>query len=107
MGSIFFFSFLERDAFDALFDNAPEKLNVVKKVLYMQFNFCKIMTALKVLYSKVHEVIATDFPQSKPIYLISKLLFLTCDFLFSCTYSMFREYPAVCTYIIHELSLWF
>ena len=32
MGSIFFFSFLERDAFDALFDNAPEKLNVVKKV---------------------------------------------------------------------------
>ena len=24
---------LERDAFDALFDNAPEKLNVVKKVL--------------------------------------------------------------------------
>ena len=23
---------LERDAFDALFDNAPEKLNVVKKV---------------------------------------------------------------------------
>ena len=24
--------FLERDAFDALFDNAPEKLNVVKKV---------------------------------------------------------------------------
>lgn len=28
----FFFSFLERDAFDALFDNAPEKLNVVKKV---------------------------------------------------------------------------
>ena len=66
----FFCSFLERDAFDALFDNAPEKLNVVKKVLYMQFNFCKIMAALKVLYSKVHEVIATDFPQSKPIYLI-------------------------------------
>ena len=32
IGSIFFFSFLERDAFDALFDNAPEKLNVVKKV---------------------------------------------------------------------------
>jgi len=24
---------LERDAFDALFDNAPEKLNVVKKVI--------------------------------------------------------------------------
>ena len=68
MGSIFFFSFLERDAFDALFDNAPEKLNVVKKVT--QFNFCKIMAALKVLYSKVHEVIATDLPQSEPIYLI-------------------------------------
>ena len=32
IGSVFFFSFLERDAFDALFDNAPEKLNVVKKV---------------------------------------------------------------------------
>ena len=31
-GLNFFFSFLERDAFDALFDNAPEKLNVVKKV---------------------------------------------------------------------------
>ena len=70
ISSVFFFSFLERDAFDALFDNAPEKLNVVKKVLYMQFNFCEIMAALKVLYSKVHEVIATDFPQSKPIYLI-------------------------------------
>lgn len=26
---------IERDAFDALFDNAPEKLNVVKKVLYL------------------------------------------------------------------------
>ena len=26
----------------------------------MQFNFCEIMAALKVLYSKVHEVIATD-----------------------------------------------
>ena len=52
MGSIVFFTFLERDAFDALFDNAPEKLNVVKKVLYMQFNFCEIMAALKVLYSK-------------------------------------------------------
>ena len=36
----------------------------------MQFNFCEIMAALKVLYSKVHEVIATDLPQSKPIYLI-------------------------------------
>ena len=69
MGSIFFFSFLERDAFDALFDNAPEKLNVVKKV-YAIFNFCEIMAALKVLYNKkVHDVIATDLPQSKPIYL--------------------------------------
>ena len=28
-----FLLILERDAFDALFDNAPEKLNVVKKVL--------------------------------------------------------------------------
>ena len=28
-----FLFILERDAFDALFDNAPEKLNVVKKVL--------------------------------------------------------------------------
>ncbi len=25
--------YLERDAFDALFENAPEKLNVVKKVI--------------------------------------------------------------------------
>ena len=61
MGSIFFCSFLERDAFDALFDNAPEKLNVVKKVLYiMQFNFSEIMAALKVLVrcNKVHEAIA-------------------------------------------------
>ena len=56
----FFCSFLERDAFDALFDNAPEKLNVVKKVLYMQFNFGEIMAALKVpvRYNKVHEAIA-------------------------------------------------
>ena len=38
----------------------------------MQFNFCEIMAALKVLYNKlkVHQVIATDLPQSKPIYLI-------------------------------------
>ena len=33
LNSFFIFVFvLERDAFDALFDNAPEKLNVVKKV---------------------------------------------------------------------------
>ena len=35
----------------------------------MQFNFCKIMAALKVLYNKVHQVIATDLTQSMPIYL--------------------------------------
>lgn len=29
------YNYIERDAFDALFDNAPEKLNVVKKVLYL------------------------------------------------------------------------
>ena len=34
----------------------------------MQFNFGEIMAALKVLYNKVHEVIATDLPQLKPIY---------------------------------------
>ena len=88
MGSIFFCSFLERDAFDALFDNAPEKLNVVKKVLYMQFNFCEIMAALKVLYSKVHEVIATDLPQSKTICLSWKMLFLLRDFWLSFAYSL-------------------
>ena len=36
----------------------------------MQFNFCEIMAALKVPYNKVHGVIATDLPRSKPIYLI-------------------------------------
>ena len=64
------------------------------------------MAALKVLYSKVHEVIATDLPQSKPIYLSWKLLFLPYDFWLSFAYSVFREYP-VCTYIVHELSLGF
>lgn len=29
---ILFFNFTERDAFDTLFDHAPDKLNVVKKV---------------------------------------------------------------------------
>ena len=70
----------------------------------MQLTFCKIMAAFKVLYSKVHEVIATDLPQSKLKTVISDV---TRDFLFSCAYSMFREYPTVCTYIIHELSLGF
>ena len=42
----------------------------------MQFNFCEIMAALKVLYNKVHQVIATDLPRSKSIYLIWKLLII-------------------------------
>ena len=69
MGSIFFLSFLERDAFDALFDNAPEKLNVVKKVYICNLIFVKLWQPLKYSTNKVHEVIATDLPQSKPIYL--------------------------------------
>ena len=101
IGSVFFFSFLERDAFDALFDNAPEKLNVVKKVLYMQFNFGEIMAALKVpvRYNKVHEAIAMHrFGSVKAHLDLSwKLLFVPCDVWLSCMYSMFREYP-VCTY---------
>ena len=47
MGSIFFLSFLERDAFDALFDNAPEKLNVVKKVYICNLIFVKLRQPLK------------------------------------------------------------
>ena len=70
MGSIFFCSFLERDAFDALFDNAPEKLNVVKKVLYMQFNFGEIRQPLKYQYAAIRymkQLPCTDLAQSKPI----------------------------------------
>ena len=54
----------------------------------MQFNFCEIMAALKVLYSKVHEVIATDLPQSKTICLSWKMLFLLRDFWLSFAYSL-------------------
>ena len=66
------------------------------------------MAALKVLYNKVHQVIATDLTQSMPIYLSWKLLFLPsmflpCDVWLSCALSMFSEYP-VCMYIMHELS---
>ncbi|CAH3183200.1 unnamed protein product, partial [Porites lobata] len=53
----FFFSFLERDAFDALFDNAPEKLNVVKKSLqsFVNKHLSKLSLEVDNIDSQFHD----------------------------------------------------